>query len=83
MWKSRGIRKRITLQMTQEITNERYGYTFNYWSYGTLSEFKERSRDLPKRMQGKGIWTPEITDDFEKNIYRPTNLKNIRETCRK
>ena len=27
-----------------------------------------------ERMQGKGIWTPEITDDFQKNVYRLTNL---------
>ena len=31
-------------------------------------------------MQEKGIWTLEITDDFEENEYRTTNLQNIHET---
>ena len=34
-------------------------------------------------MQGNVIGTTEITDDFEKNDYRPTNFRNIREICGK
>ena len=48
-----------------------------------MNEFAEQSRDSLKRMQGNVIWTTEITDDFEKNEYRPTNFQNIRKICGK
>ena len=66
--------------MTPEIANERNSDTFNQWSHGTLNEFTEQSRDSWERMEGNIIWLMEITDDFEKSDYRPTNFQNIRET---
>ena len=66
--------------MMQEIANERNSDTFNQWSHGTLNEFTEQSRDSQERMEGNVIWITEITDNFKKNNYRPTNFQNIRET---
>ena len=67
----------------QEITNKRKSDTFNQWSHGTLNEFTEQSQDSQERMEGNIIWITEITDNFEKNYYRPKNFQNIHETRRK
>ena len=39
--------------MTKEITNKGYGDTFNYWSDGTLSKFKEESRNALRNYKKK------------------------------
>ena len=54
------------------LTNDTRNYKRRIWRYLQLVELWNIERvyrtiaRFTERMQGKGIWTPEITDDFEK-----------------